>query len=348
MVLNSVDTHDLIDLVITTLDARDPYTFFSLSFQIQAEEIQTTVNGTMTAVYSNVTEKTADDSTSYIDGSAEATLEFGASMEKGEWTGSGNAVFTYDEEGFAPEHHWVTLVNQTVAISLGYWLPVDADIALGKDYLDTVDGSFEIGNTVYEGSGNNFLKTDLKEVGLGLTIGINREGDADATSDEGLYKATLASVSFMNDFGDLSLAARYTSVSEEIDEKQNTGGKDSVHDGATNTEVALGAGYGLGSVFLALHVDQIVEKDGGDPKPDDVTTTIVNLVCDLALNDTSGLTVSYGSDNKEETTQIDIGYLKTISGVDISLGYSSNTVKDDDDDTDDATSIVGTGLTFNF
>jgi hypothetical protein len=323
----------------------------SFGFQAQATETQVTLAGEATAKIASYSEDDGTDSVSYIDGEAEATMRFNAVVSEGEWKGSGHAIFSFDEDApggnnFIAKHRWVTLQNNATAFSLGYWRPGAADIALGKGYLDTIDESLDIGNEAFKGTGFSYFKFGYKPVGVELTAGVNR---VDCKND-GLFSATLISAKYENSFSDLDLVARLTSVSEAIDEKQNPAGKNGPRDGATKSEIGVGVGYNIGEMLLAANLSQFTDARGGSPAPDAVSTTIFNLVFDMGLNEESGITISYANQKVEDenTAQIDLGYLRTIAGVDVSVGYTSTITKDDNTGASSASSAIGGGMTLAF
>jgi len=326
-----------------------------MATQLTAEEIKGNVVGEVKGALINSTVKTGSDSYSAMDMVTEATLGYEVGLKGETWSASGYADLTMDAEGFSAGNRFVKLENEALSFGLGNWDADSADIAVGKEYLDAIDQSMGIGNLAFEEAGGDYFKFGLKDTGLEFILGMNVMGSSDASGDDGLYNETLISAVYSGKFGDLALNASLTSVAETIDEIRNVGGKDCIHDGGAKSELAVGLGYAINTMNIAVNVDQYTAKIGGNPAPDDQKQMTLVLAFDMALDDDSGFTVAYnsqtlddGSSNQTQTSGIDAGYRRTISGVDFSIGYSSSATKDDDDGTDESTSLVGAGLTFAF
>jgi len=329
---------------------------------LQAREIEGTVSGEVKGRLFHATVKRGSDSYSYLDMDSEATLGYQAVLKGNSWTTTGSAELTMDRDGFSAGDRFVTLENDSLSFSLGNWNEDAAEITVGRDYLGSIDDylgvideSMSVGNIAFEEAGGDYFKLGLKNAGLEFTLGANKLGKDYAIGDEGPYRETLLSAFYGGELGHLTLKANVTSVSKTIDEKENTAGRDSIHDGGGESEVGVGLGYRMGDMALALNFGQYTQKQGGNPAPEDQKQTTVMVVFDMALSGDSGFTVAYGSHsnddgtpNKTRKTGMDAGYLKHINGIALSIGYGAVTTKDDDTGQDNADRFLGGGLTFEF
>lgn len=326
-----------------------------VSFQAYAEEVTGSFGAEIKAKFLQTTIK---DGPSVMDTSSEATLGYSISKTEGSWTVSGAAEFSVnaDDSGKVETgNRFIKLENDSLSFALGNYDADSAEITLGKDYLDSVDQSMAIGNSAFEDAGGDYFKLGLKGTGLEFALGLNKLGNDTLTGDNGAYAETLIDARYSGEFDALTVAGSFTSVSEKIDEKLNSAGKDSVHDGASKTEIAVGAAYNMDNITLALNVDQYTYQKGGSPSPDAEVGMALIFGFNMKIAEDSGITVTYGtksvadgSSNDETTSGIDIGYMKTIAGVNFTAGYSTQSIKDDDTKKDDNTTIIGAGLTYNF
>ena len=330
---------------------------FSLAAPAMAADPEVKVSGEVEAGIAQTTEK---DGPTVMDMSSSAYIAVEGSVKTGALTTSGIIDFEITDDGFGALNRILTVENESVSFSMGNYEYDADDIGMGKDYLSFVDESLAAfgSNALEDGAGNgggDYAKVSLKDAGLTVVVGINdlSEADGDATDDAAAYSETAFGAYYSGAFGDLSLSAAVLSVSEKVDEKQDATAVDGAHDGASKSEMAVAVGYKMGEMGFALNFDQYTKKFGDDS--DDAKQMAIELVLDLGLGGESGITATYGTttlddgtDEKTQSTAMNIGYARPVGAATLTVGYAATTEKDDDDDTDTSNTVVGAGLIFSF
>ncbi|MCG8335111.1 MAG: hypothetical protein MJE63_11370 [Proteobacteria bacterium] len=252
---------------------------------------------------------------------------------------------------------YVKMSNDTMAISFGEFDPVG--IGKGWDNLgDNIDETYGAG-----GNGNQvpneqgWLMLSLTEVGLNLFIGMNQDSvdfNEDATNDDGEAASTSFGASFDKSFGDLSLALEYVSKSWTRDENNGDAiGEDSLSDGASTAGIALAVQYSLGNMAFALNYESATLTYGGDAD-DDLKESWMELVFDMAISDTQGLSAGYGmktqelGDTKYAGTDLTLSFKLGTGGVDHYFTYWSATWKEEDADESKDDSKIGYTMQVGF
>lgn len=321
------------------------------STQVMAADPEVGVSGEVEFGMAQTAEK---DGATILDMDSSGSVAVEGSIEVGGWTTTGAIDFEFTADGFTPLNRILTVENNSLSIALGNFEYDADDIGMGKDYLGFVDESMGAfgSNALEDGAGaggGDFAKVSLKETGLMLVVGIN---DLDDSTNQ--YAETALGAYYGGEFGDLALSAAILSVSEKVDKEQDATAVDGAHDGASKSEMAVAASYGLDKMAFTLNLDQY-SNEAGDA--DDATKlTTIELAFDIGLGDDSGVTVAYGTSSEDDgsggdklvTTAINVGYARPFSGAILSIAYASVTEKQDDAGIDTAVTTVGAGLTFEF
>ena len=344
----------------------------SLAFQLQAADIKSDLTGEVSATFFQTSEK-VDETVSYTDMVTNGVIGYTASIENGGTTTDATLVLAVDEEGGVEVDEMTSgIENETMAYRFGQQDPSGS--AVGGDYMGTVldemDEAMAIGETIGTG---NYLTVNVKDLALNLVVGYNEQGDPDAevetdstddtviseaqaaAGEDGAYQETVLAAFMETEIGAATIAASLTQVMYSIDEKRNAYGKDTSHDGGGATGIAVGVGYDIGAAVINFNLDQMTEKSGGDPAPDDVTTLTTVLGADIPLGDDMGVSAAFnmmntddGSSNKTEHTGVDVGFSMPVGDATFEVAYATNSTKDDDDDLDETVTRIGANLFFEF
>jgi len=325
-----------------------------------AAEKDVTVGGRVwtTLEQSSVKPKDGDAQTVLDHKSGTARVNVSGSMKGDVWSSS-----AFVEMQIAPGSSFsgrdanVTVENDAIAITAGrkYWF---GNQQAGGYLYGYVADTLMWGGQFYGYAMNevrpNGIKVALKDVGLGVALIIDgNRADDDASGDSKVHKEQTIYATYSGTFGDISLGASYLSAAFSVDEKQSgTAGKDSEWDGTSLTGMNVSVLYTMGDMGFGLGYDTNTRK----PKEgDDYVQTNTQLIFDMKLDDTSGVSIGYdmqtaadGSSNDEAQTGLYANYKTEVGGALIIAEFGQYTAKDDDDALDTSTQKVGATLRYNF
>jgi hypothetical protein len=291
----------------------------------------------------------AADAVTSMDMSASGDLDFSATKAGDTWTGTAyidiDVTSSYGSQALGVDDLYVKMSNDSMGISFGEFDPIGK--FLGKDYAGELDPTYW-GDGTYFTDETGWLMVSLPDTGLDVFLGINVlvESGGDTTADDGSYGVMSYGVTFNKAFGDLSLVVQYVTASTTRNEKSSDAiAEDSTYDGASGALLALGVSYSLGEMAFTFNYSSEAFTAGGDADPE--TETVMELVFDMAMSDTMGLTFAYDmgtqvDEGADSTTAVTIMLLSLELKTDqvnhyFAYGSSSSLEEDADDPTTETT-----------
>ena len=321
-----------------------------------AGEVTGTIRGGADAAITSYTEKTASSTASWMDIHTGGTLGYTLKVKNGEWTTAANVELAFagssDEDIIQPRDANVSLENDSLLFTFGRKESTGATVGNAYMMTDVMDDVPTVGNVFIFGE---YLTFEMPSTGLKLVYGINVQGNADATGDDGRYDETTTALFYGGEFGDITVGLGYTSISEKINKDRDEGVTGYAHDGGGKNGLGFGVGYKLGNISLALNSDTLTTSVGTQAAVDDTKEQLSLLIVDYEIDADSGITLAYhtksiddGSAAKTTETGIDASYKTAIGGASLFVVYHSGTTKDDDTLQDDQSSKLGVGLNHGF
>ncbi len=334
-------------------------------------EATLTWSGNATATLQQTSDKDGTgDAKVEMDMYATGDLDLTAAVAGDTWTGTAYLDFDFsskpdpEDQKIVIDDVYVKMSNDTMAISFGEFDPVG--VGKGWEYVADIDESYGAGGF---GGGDDdvpneqgWLMLSLTDVGLDLFIGMNQvqKGEADITStdydasNDGQVASTAYGVTFDKSFGDLALAVEYVAAGFTRDEENGDHVKeDSKWDGASVSEIALAVQYSLGNMAFVFNYASQNTTYGGDGN-EDLKKAWMELVFDMALSDTQGLTAGYGmkTQDQDETnyagSDLHLSFMLATGGASHYFTYWSSTWKEEDADDADEDSKIGYSMKVSF
>jgi len=304
--------------------------------------------GRVISYLSATSEKEGDATTSNLDMIALPDLGYEASTSAGDLEAYGTVRVQLAEEGsYTLLDQYVTLTWPGVQFYFGHEEFMDLTHS-GTQYLLWVDNSHTAGDWGMEG-GENILQATLG--GLRLRYGIN--GFTEENTSEA-YRKNYSSLSFETE-GDISFALGVTAADSLVDADQSPTLVGGDLDGRAETSAwgGLAASWSEGS-SLSLNLQLGTSQSGiasQDPAVESRGILILNQAVGsggitLALGNTS---TDDGSANPTLGSHLDLGWcLGLTDSAHLWTAYSATQTKDDDTNTDLASSEAALGLLYQF
>jgi len=333
-----------------------------------AADTTCTWTGNVEAHLLQTTTKDATDgakSVSEMDMKSTGDLDLAVVKSGDTWTGTAYFDLDWDASAVTVDDLYVKMSKDTLAISFGEFDPVG--IGKGDDYLGEVDETYGAGEAgYYTPNEQGWVVVSLTDVGLDLMLGINEES-YDASDDDytlgaitansvnnGDYSSTAFGAKFDKTFGDLGLAVSYVSKSTKRDENNGDHVTEStMFDGASASTLGLAVQYTMGEMAFTLNYTGATFKSGVDGA-EELKQTYTEILFDMAVSETQGLTVAYGmrndksGDTQVDQTDIHLGFMMSMGGVDNYFNYYSMTNKDKDADNSASESRIGYTMKVEF
>ncbi len=247
----------------------------------------------------------------------------------------------------------ITLGNESMDLTLGRFMPwgVTKGIAYGVGPL--YDSYWNGENVLHDRQ--DHLSVSLKDVGLTVIVGLNNINDSATTGDA--HNETTIGAVYGKVFGPVDLGVQYTTTSNKIDEKDSDSTTGGDEDGRAFNLMAVGVGYAISDKMGAAFNYESSSNTAGSAGAKAGKNTSMEFWFDLGLDDTSGVSIGYGtatydngdgSADKNVQTMTNLTYSNKIGIADLYASYKATTEKEDDAGTDTASNTVGAGLRVNF
>lgn len=327
----------------------------ALSSSAMAADVNVNFEGRVRSWLESVAVK---DSTSTTQMKADSRIGASVSTEAGSWKVSVFQNMDMSTAGnvTAPaiRDQKITLENDSMAITAGRFSPYGVTKGMAYTAGDTGDnGSFWVGENLLTTDRTNHVTVALKDIGLTAILGINNYNTS-AVGDA--RNETVLGAVYGLTMGAIDLGAEVITASSAIDEKDADAVKGGAYDGQSFLATAIGVGYTINEKMGAAFNFETNSKTDGTAGATAATNTILEFWFDMGLDDTSGISVGYGSKslddgsaNKTAYSLMSLSYKKTMGIADVYATYLSSTEKDDDaPSVDTATTTITVGMTASF
>ena len=302
--------------------------------------------------------ESSGDKLAWYDMATDAFLGFAASKTLADgWKSGGVIEFDLQsaDVSIQPQYLYVTLENTYALLSIGRQESSGGNV--GGEYLENIDNSLSVGQTVGTG---DFFKTEIKT--LETTFVTGRHSTPDTSVEGGNFDESVLAFYFESEIAGLvPVAFSYANVHETPARNRAALASDSVHGNELYTAYSLGFGIPFGESQLSLNFDKSGQKHiDSRIIPDENKTTLV-YIFDWALTimdwfpEGSGVTAIYssqgtadGSANNTDYTGWDIGFLVPLKGLNLFGAYSFQSTVDLDDNLEEKASVYGLGLAYHF
>jgi hypothetical protein len=326
-----------------------------------------TGNAEGTFASTSSSEKVGDEdavTTSAMDIASSGDLDLSVKIPGDSWSGEAKIEFDVNAAGVsAVDDLYVVMSNESMAIWFGEFDPVG--FCMGQAYTGEIDET-KCGWGAGSINENGYVEVKLLDVGASVVLGMNEK-----TGDDGyLYNGTTVGGTYGGSFGDIDLKVQYFQLSTGYNEKDATGDAiEGAYKGASEADLLLGVAYSMGQMTFALNYQSIASSTGAMPEYDDEkikeTNSYTELVFDMGLNETSGISIVYDmwaeetkcGDYKEtnDVTIIQASFMLSTGPVDHFVAYSAvtgsfkeNAGEDNEEETKSTYSIMGYTMQVGF
>ena len=368
--------------------------FALIAGQASAADVKADVNGFGWGYYSSYSSKSNSDADTINKQGFDNKGRLGTvvTTTAGDWKAGGKFEMNVKDDGSLDHRDKYAFVEyKNISVSIGrQWY--GGVTKLMKYYMDEFNiYQLTVGeNCTYDGS-KNFCRTDglvvdLKDYGFSFRFGqdyhsangtgddnldykyakLDKNGVAVTDSDgnteyvevyqTGEFQETLFNAVYATSFGALDLGVEYNTSRTTVDDKDASALKDGEYDGASMSSIAAGVAFKINEKMAVKGNFETTNKKSGASGADTLNTIIMMAAFDFAINDTMGISTSYGvdktddSDSDDTTTSIAmVSFQKKIADAQLFAQYANKTVDSDVDSKDGGkASELAVGLFYAF
>lgn len=342
----------------------------ALNGNVMAEDTtEASITGRAIGWYSNYNHKTDKDAKgdreSITDSEFKYNGRIGAhlSTKTGGFTVGGYAETEIDDSSTESQDVFAYIENEKFLVEIGRL--ERAGITMGGDYIHDYSevSQYTIGEEAgYVGLRRNSIHGVLKDLGVSLAYSIEIKDDVSGTDksnvefSDGKMTESYFFVKYEGEFGPLGVSAQYSGSSTEIDKDDSKQAQleDSKYDGGRQNSVSVAAQYKINDKFsVAFNLDQISTKEGSDG--DTLTDVIMLGAVDFAVDENSGVSVTYGQLKDEYKDGDDVTYNNLVAGYTYTIGagnifaqYAAEKGDSDDDSEEKDNREITFGMAYNF
>lgn len=323
--------------------------FALIAGQASAAEVTADVTGWVFGNYSSHSVKTNKDADTITKQKFYNKGRLGTMVTttEGDWKAGGKFEFELPDDTSSVVHRdkfaFVEYKNIFVGIGRQWYGGVTQ---VQGYYLDEFAiTQFVVGENCTYDSDDNFCRTDslvvdFKDYGFSFRLGQDYY-KAGTGSEE--YQETLLNAIYAKSFGAADVAVEYNMSNTTVDDKASPTLKDGEYDGAKMSSLAAGVTYKINDKMAVKGNFETTDKKSGASGADTLNTRIMMAAFDFGIDETMGVSASYGvdktevSDSDDTTTSIAVvSFEKAIAGAQFYAQYATKNVDSDLDSGSDA------------